>query len=469
MPGQYKKYLKATGLYTVGNIFYKAMSLLLLPIFTRLLSTSSYGIVSTYNSWVTILTIVIGMQLYLTLRSACTDYKKDLHSYISTLDSITLIAAMVMMGIAFFGEHFITIPFQKSLVFLCIIHALFSSVINVELQRQMMSLEYVKRTLLLALPGLIAAVIGILVIVNYPQTDYMGRIVSNVAVISLVGLCILICHYKKGKSFFKKSHCSYGLVLSTPLIFHGLACEVLSSVDRTMITYFRTSAETGVYSVAYTMGMAIKVVTSSAESVWIPWFTSKINEKKKDEINKVAKYYLFLITILCVVAMLCLPEFLKLFAEESYWSGLYIIPPIVLASFIVFLYSLSVDVEYYYKATKGLAVNTFIAAGMNLVLNFIFIPKFGAIAAAFTTVVSYTISFLIHYLKAKKLDVHLFPLKIYIVPIIIAIIGTILAYLTMDLIVLRWGIAITALLMSLLFVVKNDFLVAFKLYRKKRT
>lgn len=447
-----KKYLKATGLYTIGNIFNKAMSLLLLPIFTRLLSTSSYGVVSTYNSWVNMVAIIIGLQLYLTLRSAYSDYKDDLYSYVSCIDSLSLIATMILLTVAVIVLNFVHVDLPAQLVIICIIHAFFSSILNVELQRQMMALDYVKRTLLLALPGLIAALIGIVILVVFPQTDYMGRIVSNAAVCSCVGAMILFKHYKKGKTFLKSEYCRYGLGLAVPLIFHGMASEILSSVDRTMITAFKATSETGIYSVAYTMGMAVKVITASVESVWIPWFTSKINEGKNQEINKTAKYYLYIVSTLCISTMLCLPEILKLFADRSYWDGIYIIPPIVLASFIIFLYSISVDVEYYYRATKGIAVNTFIAAGLNLILNFLFIPRFGAIAAAYTTVASYAVSFCIHYAKARKLNRELYPLRMYAIPIAMAVGGTVVAYLTMDLPIIRWVISIVFLTLVTLYI-----------------
>ena len=149
-----KKYFKATGLYTIGNIFNKAMSLLLLPIFTRMLSTSSYGIVSTYNSWVNIAIIIIGLQSYLTLRSAYYDYKEDLNGYISTINTISFIAAGIVLAIAIGVSYLFIENVPIVLVILCVIQAFTAAVTNVELQKEMMDVAYVKRTMLLSLPNL---------------------------------------------------------------------------------------------------------------------------------------------------------------------------------------------------------------------------------------------------------------------------------------------------------------------------
>lgn len=461
------KYVKATGLYTIGNIFNRAISLLLLPIFTRLLSTSSYGIVNTYNSWVTIATVIVGMQLYLTLRSAVTDYRDNLNEYISSITFLILISFIVVLSITTVGFSFFSDSIPLILVVLCIIHAFMHSLINIELQREMMAYEYVKRTLLLILPNLIAAIAGIVIIKTFPDTKYMGRIGSNVAVYILFGIVFLFYNFRKGKVYYDKEIWKYGLALSTPLIFHGIASDILSSVDRTMITSYRSASETGIYGVAYTLGMAIKVITSSVESVWIPWFTKAMNDGKKEVVNKIARKYLLIVSCLCIAAMMCLPEVLKLFAESSYWSGIYIIPPIVLASFITFLYSISVDVEYYYKATKGIAINTIIAAFTNLVLNFIFIPKYGAIAAAYTTVVSYAVSFLIHYFTSRKLDKELFPFKFYILPIGLSIIGTATTHIFIDNYILRWACAIFIMIIAIIIILRNKNSLPIKIGRKE--
>ena len=434
--------VKAATLYTIGNIFNKAISLLLLPVFTKLLSTSSYGIVSTYNSWVTIGSVIIGLQLSMTLRTACTDYRDRLPSYISSMFSLTLLSWFVITGVTLLFRYFLFKDVPVILVVLCCVHAFMTAIIDLELQKEMMLVKYIKRTLLLALPNLIAAVVGIIIIVLFPATDYMGRIVSNCAVFVIFGLSIFTFYVVRGKTFYSKEFWGYGLALSLPLIFHGLAVNVLSNIDKTMLTAMRSASETGIYSVAYTIGMAIMVITSSLESVWIPWFTNKMEEGDKASINTSARTYILGGTVICVAAMLVLPEVLKLFSDESYWEGVIILPPIVLASFVRFLYSISVDVEYYYKATKRIAINTVIAAGLNLLLNFIFIPKYGAVAAAYTTVASYAVSYLIHYFGARNLDKDLFAFGMYIIPILVVIAGTVMATLLIDVWIARWAVAV---------------------------
>lgn len=388
--------------------------------------------------------------------SATTDYQGKLPQYISAINSFAVLSFTAFLALALVVRAVFFQDVPVLLVIFCCIHALMTAVINVELQKQMMLVEYVKRTLLLALPSLIAALLGIVVIYLYPSTDYWGRIATNVLVFSLFGSVILVHYFKKGKTFYDRTIWKYSFTLAAPLVFHGLAINVLSSFDRTMLITLRSTAETGVYSVAATIGTAVLVITSSAESVWIPFFTNNMNKGDKHTINSIGKKYLSVVTILCITAMLCLPEILKIFSERSYWEGINIIPPIVLATFVTVLYSLSVDVEYYYKSTKIIAINTVIAAVLNIILNAVFIPSYGAIAAAYTTVASYAVSFGIHYVTARRLDKELFEFQMYIIPIVIAVAGTVATSILIDLWVARWIIAFVLGIVMLVFLLKDE-------------
>lgn len=92
------------------------------------------------------------------------------------------------------------------------------------------------------------------------------------------------------------------------------------------------------------------------------------------------------------------PEIVKLLASSKYWEGIGIIPPVVLANYIIFAYTLYVNIEHFYKKTPYITLNTVIAAGLNLILNYIFIPRYGYMAAAYTTLVACYLFFVLENL-----------------------------------------------------------------------
>lgn len=106
------------------------------------------------------------------------------------------------------------------------------------------------------------------------------------------------------------------------------------------------------------------------------------------------------------------------------------------------MYSFCINFELLQKKTKSIAMITVIAAISNVFLNYFFIPLYGGIAAAFTTLTSYTISFCLHYFHCKKMNNSIFPFQIFIPPIFILLSASLSFYIWRDYLFIRWGIAI---------------------------
>ena len=77
-------YKKASTCYLIGNVFNKGIAFLTVPIFTRILSTSDYGIVTTYNSWIGIVTMLLGFALHMAIRSSFIDYRAKVDEYLTS-------------------------------------------------------------------------------------------------------------------------------------------------------------------------------------------------------------------------------------------------------------------------------------------------------------------------------------------------------------------------------------------------
>ena len=92
-----QKALKAVLGYTIGNIFIKGLSFVSLPIFSRLMSVSDYGIYSTFASYVAVLCIVIGFALHVSIKNALYDFPGKLHEYSSSVSLLTLFNTVVLL------------------------------------------------------------------------------------------------------------------------------------------------------------------------------------------------------------------------------------------------------------------------------------------------------------------------------------------------------------------------------------
>ena len=101
--------------------------------------------------------------------------------------------------------------------------------------------------------------------------------------------------------------------------------------------------------------------------------------------------------------MIFAPELVALFAAPEYKEAVYVIPPVIASYFFVMLYQVVAKVEFYYERTKTIASVTLAAAVLDIILNYFAIPKFGYIAAGYTTLISYITMALFHMAVSYKL------------------------------------------------------------------
>lgn len=439
---------KASTLYLVATLFNKGIAFLTVPIFTRLLSTTDYGIVTTYNSWVDMLTVFLSLALYMAIRTAFVDFQDEKKEFLNTIITFTLIiSAFVGTGAILFGKQ---ITGTGGVILMAAVAQGAASALLMDYQQYlMMNMQYVQRAAFMALPNLFGVVFSISVIVFIGEGHlYLGRIIPTMLVYVLFGLLVIIKTYSGQKPALNSKYLKYGLSISLPLVFHGIALNILSQSDRTMITVLADSSQTGIYSLVYNFGMIATVLTTALDGVWLPWFMNKMQERDFKSIDRRAKDYIKFMTCAMVGLILVGPEILKLLASPTYWEGVSIIPPIVMANYFIFAYTFYVNVEHFYKKTVGITINTLIAAGVNIVLNLILIPEFGYVAAAYTTLISYIIALFLHGRCSKRMEKGVLPITIFFVPLLMILVSIVLYYILIDKWYMRWGMGALLVLCS---------------------
>ena len=277
------KIFKAGTWYAISNFFVKGINFLTIPIFTRILTTNDYGIVSLYNTWVAIFIIIIGLSLNESVRRAKYDYEKEYNEFVSSITVLSfLIFIMYIVILALFNNIVIKITgLNKSLFSLMIVQSFFSYINELTATKLRFEYKYKIISLINILKSLIAVLFSIYLITNiFNQERYLGRIVGVAIPIILLGMICSTYLIKKGKTFVNFDYWKYAITLSIPLIFHGLSNVANSQIDRIIINKYIGDSATGIYSFAYNVGIIISVVAISLEQAWLPWFFQKF----KDEI-----------------------------------------------------------------------------------------------------------------------------------------------------------------------------------------
>jgi len=122
-----------------------------------------------------------------------------------------------------------------------------------------------------------------------------------------------------------------------------------------------------------------------------------------DSVRKNSKPYTLIPAVIGLGIMLISPEILYILGGKSYIPAKYVSPPIAAGCIFQFTYTMFVNVEQFKRKTVGMAAGSISAAVLNYVLNLAMIPKFGYVAAAYTTMAGYAWLLAVHMFLVKRI------------------------------------------------------------------
>lgn len=392
--------------YTIGNVLIKGLAFLTLPIFTRLMSLSDYGLYTTYAAYESIIVIIVSLGLHQSLKSANQTFPGYIEKYVSSVVLLPLFSTSFVLLIAYLLS--LVFPgmwgFPDKFVFVMIIQALGSCMITMYNSRVSLDFSYksfLQISLLSSVGNITLSLLFILTICS--DNPFAGRVYGTFVPAVLLGAFIYSQFFRKAKPSFNNEYIKYGLSYSLPLVPHGLSQLVLSQFGKIIIQNRIGNEAAGLYGLAYTVALIPQIMVQSLALAWGPWFFEAYNENRIDTIKSRAKDYVNGFSILTIVLFCVSPEMIKVLSDRSYWEAIFIVCPAILGVYFVFLYGLPVEVEYYYKKTSYLATGTILAAVVDIVLCVTFVPVYGYHAAVYATVFTYALYLTMHMLIAYKL------------------------------------------------------------------
>jgi O-antigen/teichoic acid export membrane protein len=128
-------------------------------------------------------------------------------------------------------------------------------------------------------------------------------------------------------------------------------------------------------------------------------------------VNKLTRYYL-LVCIPAVVGLSVLGKpLINILTGQEYYEGYKIIPLVALGAFFLGLQQRFYPGVNFYKKTHFIMLAIIVSGLLNLGLNFLLIPKYGYMAAAATTLISYVFLLFLIIIISRRFFVWKFPFK----------------------------------------------------------
>lgn len=198
------------------------------------------------------------------------------------------------------------------------------------------------------------------------------------------------------KEKFDWSQFKISLAFGLPLVIGGLASWGLNVMDRLFLRHMSTYTELGVYSVAMSIAAVATLFSGIFNTIWAPmvfkWMSvGNVDFKKIDDISEYVLAAIYFLVVLSGLFSWIIPIFLP----QSYAEIQFIITACLLGPLFYTLSETTAVGIAIARKTKFAMLASIGAMLINLVGNYILVPKYGAMGAAAATAIAFWSFFVI--------------------------------------------------------------------------
>jgi O-antigen/teichoic acid export membrane protein len=408
-----------TAIYGVSTIVGRLLNFLLVPFYTNILLPEDLGIVSYVYSIIAFLNVIYayGMESayfkYSTSQEIGTA-KQNFSVPLLSLFTSSILFSVILLTLQGSVNEALHIPakYYNIVGYAAIIIALDAMAIipfaALRLERKAKTFAAVK-----VLNILINVVLNIILLLVL-KMGVAGIFISGLAA-SAVTLLLLIPTIVRNFSWeMNVPLLSALLTFALPYIPAGLATQAIQVIDRPIMRALTDDTTVGIYQANYRLGIFMMLIVQMFDFAWRPFYFSMAKEPNAKQLfARVLTYLVLIMTTVFLVLTLFIRDFvaLRLFGHhiihQSYWTGLNVVPVVLLGYLFLGISNTVSAGVYIEKKTKYLPMITFIGAVVNIVANYMLIPSIGIIGGAWATLLAYLIMAVVLYIVAQRV----YPMK----------------------------------------------------------
>jgi len=424
-----KRLMTSSLIYGFGDIVVRSASIILIPVYTKLLTPADYGILGA----VAILNAFISSIIVLSLNGALGRYHGDfddeneIKKFYGSLFIFVVIwggiltIALNLVGFIFLDHIFQSVRFDPYLRIGTWI-AFFSGLSVLPLamlqfqQRPGLYRIYTTAGFLLN-TGLI--ILGVVVLKLGVLGSLYGQAISGL----IMALLYIFLMGRNMKFHVSKKYLNMGLLFSLPLTVYALGGLITNMASRYFVERYTSLTDLGLYNLAAQYCMIMSVIFIAINMAWGPLFYEV--GKRPDAKDIFAKYGLAIIFSALWFALFLTvfaPDVIALLASKAYQGATKLVPILLIESVLNVIWPLLINPLFLIKKTKYLSLFTGISAAGAITFNFLLTPSLGVIGAAIAMVLSNLMLNLVAFAFSHKLYPIPYNYKTILVILIIAIV-----------------------------------------------
>lgn len=405
-----QRFIKGSAILIASNMVIKGINFLLLPLYTKYLTPEMLGISDSISN----LTAILFPLLVMGLDSAFSAFYFDKHdekhhlAVFNTIRITLLIASLIPILMSAASGSIAALLFGNS------DYKLLVSISFVSVSFNLWHLPF-------SLLARMRNRMGLFALINTAAS--LGMIILNIIFLTNMNLgayslilstaCIQLLQFvmyrfftkeKLEPSKFDKHLLERMMLFALPLIPNALATWVLALSDRYIVLHYSGADQVGLYGVAARFAAAVSLIANGIYMSYTTYaYDKKSDSDARQSYSRILNAFVYIIMGICVTGSVWAREIIDVMANVSYADTAILIAPILFGQL---LYGINTLIGYaitFEKKSKYILIITTTGAALNVLLNLIFVPEYGALAAAYTTLASYLVMVIITYHYAQKL------------------------------------------------------------------
>lgn len=414
MKEKLKELTKDTAIYGVSTMLGRFLNFILVPFYTNVFAPADYGVVILIYSYIALFNIIFiyGMDAAFIKYAAFKDIGDDKDNFSTPFFSV-LFTSIVFCGLIALLNKPIAgfVELKSDLNYLIVLSALILffdantviSFLKLRLERKAKIFSLIKITSII-----FNIILNVFLIVKM-RWGIEAIFISNLSASILSFILLLPTLIKNIKFSFHTTLFKRLLKFGLPYLPAGLGMMLVQVIDVPILEKLTDVKTVGIYKANYKLGIFMMLFVNMFQYAWQPFFlTNAKEENAKEMFSKVLTYFTIVGSTLLIILSLFIPDIVQInFAGFSiigpdYWSGLYIVPIILLAYLFNGLYVVFSAGIYIEEKSIYAPIVAGLGALTNVAINYLLIPPLNILGAALATLASYLVMATGYYIVTQK-------------------------------------------------------------------
>ena len=406
-----KLFAQRIGLIGIANIIVTLFGFILLPIVTKSLNITEYGVWVEISVFVTLIPGIVSLGLpnamvrFLAVEKRLEKIQESFYSIGFVILSLSIIISLIFLLLSNVISNTIFAGYINTTRLLSLV--IFISCINYFVINYFRTFQQVKRySFFLLLQSFLTLIfVAIFAILGFRLFYFViGLLSANIITFTIMIIMIISeIGFKIPKFSYLKEYLSFGI----PSIIINLSSWTISSSDNFLIAIFLGAAFTGYYAPGYALGSLLFIIINPFTVHLTPVLSEVYDQNRIDKVKNYLRYsqkYFLLISIPAFfgLSVLSKPLLMILTTPEIALNGYLVTPFVALGILIACICDNYRQILVLEKKMKIIGFIGVFAAVINVLLNILLIPYIGILGAAITTLIGYLIMFLITLQYSSK-------------------------------------------------------------------